>query len=72
VAPRKRLVHLVLQQYRRGRYRRVGVSAWRTRRGRFRVSFVPASTGRYRYYLVAKADRSNDRGSSKATKVRVR
>ena len=72
VAPRKRFVHLVLQQYRRGRYRRVGVSAWRTRRGRFRVSFVPASTGRYRYYLVAKADRSNDRGSSEATRVRVR
>jgi hypothetical protein len=72
MAPRKRLVYLVLQQYRRGRYRRVGVSAWRTRRGRFRVSFVPASTGRYRYYLVAKADRSNDRGSSKATRVRVR
>jgi hypothetical protein len=72
VTPRKRVVYLVLQQYRSGRYRRVGVRAWRARKGRFRVSFVPASSGRYRYYLVTKADGTNDRGSSRATVLRVR
>jgi hypothetical protein len=71
VTPRKRRVHLVLQQRKGTRWKRVGVSAWRVRKGRFRVSFVPASTGRYRYYLVAKGDHKTDRGSSKATVVRV-
>ena len=57
---------------RRGsRWKRVGVGAWRARKGAFRVSFVPASGGRYRYYLVAKGDKATDRGSSKATVLRV-
>jgi hypothetical protein len=71
VAPAKRLIHLVLQLRRGGVYRRVGVSAWRVRRGRYRASFVPAGAGVYRFYLVAKGDRATDRGASPAQLVTV-
>jgi N-acetylmuramoyl-L-alanine amidase len=72
VGPRKRVVHLVLQQHIRGRYRKVGVSAVRVRRGRFRGSFVPAFTDRYRYAVVAKSDDDTDRGSTGWITLRVR
>jgi N-acetylmuramoyl-L-alanine amidase len=64
VAPGKRVVHLVLQQQIRGRWRRVGVSAARVRRGRFSASFVPGFVARYRFYVVAKSDLDTDRGRS--------
>ncbi|MEA2331790.1 MAG: hypothetical protein QOH58_1928 [Thermoleophilaceae bacterium] len=64
VGPRKRIVHLVLQQRIRGRFRQVGVRAVRVRRGRFTASFVPAFRARYRYAVVAKTDADTDRGST--------
>ena len=64
VAPRKRVVHVVLQQRVRGRWRKVGSRAVRARRGRFTTSFVPAFRASYRYYAVVKSDDDTDRGSS--------
>ena len=72
VGPRKRVVHLVLQQHIRGRYRKVGASAVRARRGRFRTSFVPAFRDNYRYSVVAKSDDDTDRGSTGWLPLRVR
>jgi N-acetylmuramoyl-L-alanine amidase len=72
VGPRKRVVHLVLQQHIRGRYRKVGASAVRARRGRFRTSFVPAFRDRYRYSVVVKSDDDTDRGSTGWLPLRVR
>jgi hypothetical protein len=72
VGPRKRLVHLVLQQQVRGRFRTVGVRGVPTRRGTFKSSFVPAFRATYRYAVVAKADADTDRGSSKWRTLRVR
>jgi N-acetylmuramoyl-L-alanine amidase len=72
VGPRKRVVHLVLQQHVRGRYRKVGAKAVRVRRGRFRTSFVPAFRDRYRYSVVAKSDDDTDRGSTGWLPLRVR
>ena len=72
VAPRKRIVHLVLQQRIRARWRKVGVRAVPARRGRFRSSFVPAYTDLYRFYVVAKADLDTDRGASAGQVLRVR
>jgi hypothetical protein len=72
VAPRKRVVNVVLQQQIRGRWRKVGSRAARTRRGRFSASFVPAFRASYRYYAVAKADLDTDRGASKMQSLRVR
>jgi hypothetical protein len=72
VAPRKRLVHLVLQQHVRGRYRTVGTRAVRARRGRFATSFVPAFRDRYRYGVVVKSDDDTDRGSTGWFSLRVR
>jgi N-acetylmuramoyl-L-alanine amidase len=72
VGPRKRVVHLVLQQHIRGRYRKVGSSAVRVRRGRFRASFVPAFRDRYRYSVVTKSDDDTDRGSTGWLPLRVR
>ncbi|MEA2419695.1 MAG: hypothetical protein QOE60_1901, partial [Thermoleophilaceae bacterium] len=48
VGPRKRFVHVLLQQRVRGRYRTVGTRAVRTRAGRFSTSFVPAFRALYR------------------------
>jgi hypothetical protein len=72
VAPRKRIVNLVLQQRIRGRYRKVGARRVRTRRGRFSTSFVPAFRAGYRYAVVAKSDDDTDRGSTGWQTLRVR
>jgi hypothetical protein len=72
VAPRKRVVNVVLQQRIRGRWRKVGARAARTRRGRFSTSFVPAFRASYRYYAVVKADLDTDRGASEMRSLRVR
>jgi hypothetical protein len=72
VAPRKRVVNIVLQQRIRGRWRKVGTRAVRARRGRFASSFVPAFRGRYRYYAVVKSDLDTDRGASELHTLRVR
>jgi N-acetylmuramoyl-L-alanine amidase len=72
VAPRKRVVTVVLQQRIRGRWRKVGTRAARTRRGRFETSFVPAFRAAYRYYAVVKADLDTDRGASSFQPLRVR
>ena len=72
VAPRKRVVSVVLQQRIRGRWRKVGSRAVRARRGRFSASFVPAFRARYRYYAVTKSDLDTDRGASEKRSLRVR
>jgi N-acetylmuramoyl-L-alanine amidase-like protein len=72
VAPRKRVVTVVLQQQIRGRWRKVGTRAVRPRLGRFSTSFVPAFRARYRYYAVTKSDLDTDRGASKMVSLRVR
>ena len=56
VSPAKAVVYQVLQQRIAGRYRRVGVRVVAVRKGRFRGSFTPSFTGRYRVYVAAKAD----------------
>ena len=71
VAPRKRFVHLVLQQRIDGRYRRVGVRRVRARRGRFSSSFVPAFAARYRYFVVVKPDLDTDRAVSQVVDLRA-
>jgi N-acetylmuramoyl-L-alanine amidase len=71
VAPRKRLLRLVLQQQVRSGWRKVGVRAVFARRGRFSTSFVPRSSGRFRFYVAAKSDPDTDRGSSVPAELRV-
>jgi hypothetical protein len=72
VAPRKRVVHVVLQQRIAGRWRKVGTRVVRARRGRFRTSFVPAFRDRYRYYAAVKSDLDTDRGATERHLLRVR
>jgi hypothetical protein len=72
VGPRKRIVHLVLQQHVRGGYRKVAAKAVRARRGRFETSFAAAFRDRYRYSVVAKPDDDTDRGSTGWLPLRVR
>jgi hypothetical protein len=72
VRPRKRMVHLVLQQRIRGRFRTVGVRRVRARAGRFSASFVPAFRADYRYAIVAKSDDDTDRGSTGWQALRAR
>ena len=72
VAPRKRVVTVVLQQRIRGRWRQVGTRAVRARRGRFETSFVPAFRAAYRYYAVVRSDLDTDRGASEFRTLRVR
>ena len=60
--PGEAVVYQVLQQRIAGRYRRVGVRVVAVRKGRFRGSFTPSFTGRYRVYVAAKADSVTDRG----------
>jgi N-acetylmuramoyl-L-alanine amidase len=64
VTPRKRLLRLVVQQRVRGGWRKVGARTVFARRGVFSTSFVPGSSGRFRFYVAAKADLDTDRGSS--------
>ena len=72
IAPRKRFVTLVLQQRIRGRYRKVGASAARVRRGRFSTSFVPAFSAKYRYAVISVNDADTDRASTGWQPLRVR
>jgi hypothetical protein len=72
VAPRKRTVHLILQQHLRGRFRRVAVTPVPARRGHFRTTFLAAFNDRYRYAVVAKADDDTDRGATDWIPLRVR
>ena len=72
VRPRKARVFQVLQQKRGARFRTVGTQAIKTRRdGRFRATFVPVRSGTYRFYLVARADRSTARAATRKLAVRV-
>jgi hypothetical protein len=64
VAPRKRTVHLVLQQRVKGRFRKVGAQRVRVRKGEFEGSFVPAFRALYRYQVVAKSDDDTDRAAT--------
>jgi hypothetical protein len=72
VGPRKRALRLVVQQRVGTRWRKVYAAGVRARRGRFETSFVPARSGRYRYYLVAPTDLDTDRGASERYYLRVR
>jgi N-acetylmuramoyl-L-alanine amidase len=71
VAPRKRVLRLVLQQLVRGSWRRVGARTVLARRGVFSTSFVPRSTGGFRFYIAAKSDLDTDRGSSEPVELTV-
>jgi hypothetical protein len=72
VAPRKPRVYQVLQLWRRGHFRTVGVKSLRTtRKGNFNGSFIPAGSGRYRFYVVAKADDLTTRGATSKAVVRI-
>jgi hypothetical protein len=72
VAPRKRVVYIVLEQRLRGAWKRVGVRAVRVKRGRFSGFFTPAYRARYRYSVVARPDLDTDRGISEERVLRVR
>jgi hypothetical protein len=71
VGPRKPVLRLVVQQQRGTRWRKVYSRSVRARRGLFETSFTPASSGRYRYYLVAPADLDTDRGATERYPLRV-
>ena len=72
VRPRKGRVYQVLQLRVRGRFRTVGTRRLKVMRdGRFRGWFAPARKGVYRFYVVARADRSTTRGASAKYAVRV-
>ena len=71
VGPRKRVLRLVVQQLRRGRWRKVHAANVRARKGLFETSFTPARSGRYRYYLVAPSDLDTDRGATERYPLRV-
>ena len=72
MAPRKRVVNVILQQRVRGRWRTVGSRAVRTSKRRFATSFVPAFRASYRYYAVVSSDLDTDRGATKPVALRVR
>jgi N-acetylmuramoyl-L-alanine amidase len=72
VAPRKRVVTVVLQQQIRSRWRKVGTRTVRTSKGRFATSFVPAIRARYRYYAAVKSDLDTDRGATNRVSLTVR
>jgi N-acetylmuramoyl-L-alanine amidase len=72
VGPRKRVVYLVLQQRIKGRFRKVGARAVRTRAGQFSSSFVPAFRAMYRYQVVSKSDDDTDRAATDWQLLRVR
>jgi hypothetical protein len=71
VGPARRTVWQRVELLRGGRWVRVGLKPLAVRRGRFIASFVPAGAGRYRVFVIAPRDRSNERGSSRAWVVRV-
>jgi N-acetylmuramoyl-L-alanine amidase len=72
VAPRKRVLRLVVQQRVGSGWRKVGSRTVLARRGRFSTSFVPRSSGRFRFYVAAKSDDDTDRGSSVPAELSVR
>ena len=72
VGPRKKFLHLVVQQHVNGRWKKVGAKTVRARRGRFETSFVPGFRDRYRYSVVARSDDDTDRGSTGWLPLRVR
>jgi hypothetical protein len=72
VAPRKRVLFLVLQRRAGGRFKRLGIGPVRVRRGRFATVFRPQTTGLYRFYLSVRGDRSNAGGRSTPYVVQVR
>ena len=71
VAPRKRVLRLVVQQLVRINWRKAGARTVLARRGLFSTSFVPRSTGRFRFYVAAKSDLDTDRGSSEPAELTV-
>jgi hypothetical protein len=71
VAPRKRVLRLVVQRQVGSGWRKVGAHTVFARRGLFRTSFVPGSVGRFRFYVAAKSDDDTDRGSSLPSELRV-
>jgi N-acetylmuramoyl-L-alanine amidase len=71
VAPRKRVLRLVVQQQVGGGWRKVAAHTVLARRGLFSTSFVPSSAGRFRFYVAAKADDDTDRGSSLSSELSV-
>jgi hypothetical protein len=71
VAPRKRVLRLVVQQQVGGGWRKVAARTVLARRGLFSTSFVPSSAGRFRFYVAAKADDDTDRGSSLPSELSV-
>ena len=72
VAPRKRTLYLLVQYRRNGRWGRPGVRAVRARQGRFETFFLPGRSGRWRFYVVAKADAATLRGASDRYELVVR
>ena len=72
VTPRRRFLRLVVQHRRRGKWRRPGVRVVRARRGSFETYFLPGRSGRWRFYVVSKADEKTARGASERYVVRVR
>jgi hypothetical protein len=71
VAPRKRVLRLVVQRFVRDRWRTLGSRTVLARRGVFGTSFVPKSTGRFRFYVAAKSDLDTDGGRSAPVELRV-
>jgi hypothetical protein len=71
VAPRKRRLLRVLELRRRGEWTTVGIQRLRSRRGRFRFSFVPDGAGLYRVYLIVRADRRTARARSATHELTV-
>jgi hypothetical protein len=61
----------VVQQRVRSGWRKVGARTVLARRGLFSTSFVPRSSGRFRFYVAAKSDLNTDRGSSVPAELSV-
>jgi N-acetylmuramoyl-L-alanine amidase len=71
VSPRKRTLHLVVQYRKGGRWGRPGVRYVRARQGSFETSFLPGRSGRWRFYVVSKADEKTLRGASERYELTV-
>ena len=71
VGPRKRTLFLVVSHRRDGRWGRPGIRAIRARRGEFETFFLPGRAGRWRFYVVAKADELTLRGASERHELTI-
>jgi hypothetical protein len=71
VAPRKRVLRLVVQRQAGSGWRKAGARTVLARRGLFSTSFVPGSVGRFRFYVASKSDDDTDRGSSLPSELSV-